>query len=236
MVSVWRALLIVYRELDVRLRQGSWRRRRFRHVATDEQVRDATESFRAFPGLVARLTSGATRIDHNIVEIDAPLKSLTGEGGDCFWPSPDDTRRQLDELAPAGAYESIFVFWPQSDPRTRTSIRCRGWGLGMAASDWSNGATYATVANAPSWVWQREAPGEVWLHEWLHGVCHHFANQGHTMPIPDADGAEVHGYTRSQDAGWTDYYHDLMTGNVLENGKLVGIPRDAWRTENRRVV
>ena len=31
------------------------------------------------------------------------------------------------------------------------------------------------------------------------------------------------------------YYRDLMTGNVLENGKLVGIPRDAWRKENRRL-
>ena len=56
------------------------------------------------------------------------------------------------------------------------------------------------------------------------------------MPTPDVDGAEIHGYVRSQKGGWTDYYRDLMTGKVLENGKLVGIPRDAWRTGVDRIA
>jgi hypothetical protein len=234
-VAVWRALLLVYRELDVRLPHGRWRKRRFRHVATREQITDATESFRAFPQLVTGLTSGAAEVKPSIVEVDASLTSLTGQGGGFFWPSPDDTRRALDQFAPTGSYESIFVFWPQSDPLKDTLVPCRGWGLGIGASDWSNGATYAVVANAPSSAWQREAPGEVWLHEWLHGVCHHFANAGHTMPNRDADGAEIHGYVRSRTAGWTDYYRDLMTGNVPENGKLVGIPHDAWQKTTGQV-
>ena len=98
----------------------------------------------------------------------------------------------------------------------------------MGASKWSNGATYAVVANAPAPAWRGEAPGEVWLHEWLHGVCHHFAAQGHAMPTRDADGAEVHGYARSKADGWTDYYRDLMSGKVEEDGRTVGIPLEAW--------
>ena len=73
-----------------------------------------------------------------------------------------------------------------------------------------------------------EARGEVWLHEWLHGVCAHFAQRGHVMPERDADGGELHGYVRSPTAGWTDYYRDLMSGKVLEGGKRLGIPGDAW--------
>jgi hypothetical protein len=130
-----------------------------------------------------------------------------------------------------GSYDSIFVFWPQNDSIAGTSISCRGWGLGMGASDWSNGATYAVVANAPSSAWRREAPGEVWLHEWLHGVCPHFASKGHPMPSGEADGAELHGYVRSPLKGWTEYYRELMTGNVLENGQRLGIPLTAWREE-----
>jgi hypothetical protein len=228
-VVAWKALLIVYRELNVRPRQGRWGRRSFHHVATRQEIVDAVESFRAFPQLVGELTAGAAQVEHSIVEVDAVLRSLTEDGGPFFWPSPNDTRRELDKFAPAGSYKSIFIFWPQNDTQKRTSIPCRGWGLGMAASDWSNCATYAVVANAPSSDWHREAPGEVWLHEWLHGVCHHFAAHGHAMPTPDADGAEVHGYKRSHTAGWTDYYRDLLTGNVMENGKLVGIPRNAWQ-------
>jgi hypothetical protein len=48
------------------------------------------------------------------------------------------------------------------------------------------------------------------------------------MPERDADGGELHGYVRSPTAGWADYYRDLMSGNVLEGGKRLGIPGDAW--------
>lgn len=106
----------------------------------------------------------------------------------------------------------------------------------MGASEWSNGATYAVVANAPAQAWRGEAPGEVWLHEWLHGVCHHFASRGHVMPARDADGAEVHGYARSKAEGWTDYYRDLMSGNVVEDGRKLGIPLAAWARDGKRAV
>ncbi len=87
-MAVWKALLIVYRELDVRLRHGRWRKRHFHHVATTEQVADATESFRAFPNLVSELTSGAAQIEENIVEINLPLRSLTEEVGRFFGHPP----------------------------------------------------------------------------------------------------------------------------------------------------
>jgi hypothetical protein len=104
-VAVWKALLIVYSELDVRVRQGRWRKRRFHHVATKEETNDATESFRAFPKLVAELTAGAAQVEPKVVEAGASLKSLTAQDGGCFWPSPDDTRRELDKLAPPGSYK-----------------------------------------------------------------------------------------------------------------------------------
>ena len=235
-MAAWRALLIVYRELKVSLPDGRWRKRRFHHVAKEEEAADAIESFRAFAGLVAELTSGVARIEANIVEAGVPLTSLTQETGGYFWPSPDDVRNELDAFAPAGSYESIFVFWPQNDFKKETTIPCRGWGLGMGASNSSNGATYAVDANAPSAMWRGEAPGEVWLHEWLHGVCHHFQSKGHSMPERDADGAELHDYVRSPTQGWTQYYRDLMTGQVSENGGRLGIPLAAWREDFERIV
>lgn len=235
-MSGWRALLIVYRETDVKLPARLRRKQRFHQIASDDEVNDAVASFRAFPLLAAELSFGAAKVNPNIVEADAPLRTLSPQGDRNYWPSPDDTREELDRFAPAGSYESIFVFWPQNDFRKGTSIPCRGWGLGMGSSDWSHGATYAVVANAQSDAWRREAHGEVWLHEWLHGVCHHFAQQGHALPERDADGAELHGYLRSPSAGWTEYYRDLMTGNVSEKGKLCGIPCEAWAQDVSRIA
>jgi hypothetical protein len=119
-------------------------------------------------------------------------------------PSPDDTRQKLDSLAPAG-YDSTFVLWPQRNPIDRSFVPCAGWGLGMAASDWSNGATYASVGIAESLAWEVPMPREVWLHEWLHGVRAYFARLGYNMPDGDADGGARHGYVRSPISGWTDY-------------------------------
>lgn len=220
----WRALLLVYRRLELKLgRVGP-----FRHALTPGEITDALESFAGFPELVEHLTSGAASVTSEIREIERPLSSLTRRSQNEWWPSPDDTRRELDELAPLGRFDSLFVFWPQHNFARQVSVPGFAWGLGMGASDWSNGATYAAVANAPSPAWQNEARGEVWLHEWLHGVCHHFAQRGHAMPERDADGAELHGYKRSLERGWTKYYRDLMNGAVVENGKPLGIPGTAW--------
>jgi hypothetical protein len=225
----WRALLIVYRELNVRLPRGRWRKRPVHHIATDQEIDNAVGSFRGFPRLAAKLTSNVVQVEGAVVQADRPLSSLTRDGELSFWPSPDDTRLELEQFAPRGSYESIFVFWPGTDFEKGTSVPCRGWGLGMGGSDWTNGATYAVVSSAPSSAWLGEALGEVWLHEWLHGVCHHFSAQGCEMPSRDADGGDLHGYVRSPEAGWTEYYRDLMNGNVLEEGARRGIPPAAWQ-------
>lgn len=100
----------------------------------------------------------------------------------------------------------------------------------MEASLWSAGATSGTVANAPTWMWKLPTVGEPWLHEWLHGISPFFANKGFAIPESNADGAGAHGFERSPTTGWMAYYHDLMTGQVLENGQLTGISAAAWQT------
>jgi hypothetical protein len=225
---MWRAALIVYRQLSVR-RPPDRPRRKWKHSLSDREVNDATESFRAFPKLASDLTDGAARVEIQITEAARPLATISMDEPGSFWPSPDDTRLEIVHLLEAGRIDSFFVLWPQHDSATGSKIPCRGWGLGMGASDWTQGATYAVVGNAPTETWQCEAPGEVWLHEWLHGVCHHFTGKGFPMPDRDADGAEIHGYTRDAERGWTGYYRDLMTGQVSVGDARVGIPREAWQ-------
>ncbi len=228
-MQTWDAVLLIYREIDVRLRVSRWRKRRFHWTASEQQISDAVQSFRGFPQLVRELTDGAADVVARVADVEQPLTSLTRESATRFWPSPQDTRGELDRFAPAGTVDSVFVFWPQRNVASDDAVPCDAWGLALPASDSSNGATYAAVANAPTAAWRGEARGEVWLHEWLHGVCAYFARQGFAMPQRDADGAELHGYTRSASRGWCDYYRDLMTGNVREGNELRGIPLAAWR-------
>jgi hypothetical protein len=218
-------MLLIYRGIDFRPERT---RTRFVHMLSDAEIEDAIGSFRHFPELVTELTDGLVVIDFEIVSAERTLTTLTTTGPDQYWPSPDDTRRELDTLAPPDRYDSVFVLWPQNNLATGISIPSAGWGLAIAAGPWSNWATYATVANARSATWKVPRLGEVWLHEWLHGVCAFFAEQGYQMPAGDADGGGRHGYEQSPQSGWTQYYRDLMTANVLENGRRLGIPLEEW--------
>jgi hypothetical protein len=224
--TVWTGALLVYRCLDVRLPDG----RRFRHTLSEDEVGWGVEAFRGVPALVERLSAGEARFSAEVVALDRCLESLTAMGEGLYWPSPSDTRAQLDRLVPPGSRDSVFVLWPQQDLRRGEPIPSGGWGLAIGATDWSNGATYATVANAPRAVWAEPVPGEVWLHEWLHGVCDHYARRGFPMPPGDADGGARGGYRREPDCGWSRYYADLMTGQVAVDGRHLGISAAAWRT------
>jgi hypothetical protein len=235
-MKIWRSLLLVYDAIDVQIRNRSGSPQRFIHSLTDPEVRAAVSSFQQFPGLVEELTARKAGVRYGIHRVERSLTSLTEMGRGMYWPSPADTREEIDRLAAVGSYDSIFVLWPQNNFQDGSSVPSAGWGLGMGASAWSNNATYATVGNTEAWIWQIPIPGEVWLHEWLHGVCAYFAGRGYVMPDGDADGGGRHGYAQSPVSGWTDFYRDLMTGKVLEAGVATGIPLDAWEEEERRGV
>ena len=222
----WRSLLLIYPEIDVYFGQKD--DRHFTHTLSEGEIQDALNSFEKFPGLVEELTLGRAGVTANVERVERCLSSVTPMGKEMYWPSPDDTGEELDNFAAPGTYDSIFVFWPQQNREAQSSVPCAGWGLGMGASSWSNGATYATVGNADRRVWEVPRRGEVWLHEWLHGVCAFFAGLGHVMPDGDADGGARHGYLQSPTTGWTNYYRDLMNGRVIETGHSTGIPPDAW--------
>ena len=77
-------MLLVYRELDVRLpvERGFVEARKlcssdapthFHHVATERELADAIDSFRGFPQLARELTNGAAVIEYEIVRAIARL-------------------------------------------------------------------------------------------------------------------------------------------------------------------
>ena len=225
----WRCLLLIYPHIDVRVPKGFGFSRQFVHELPPHEIAGAVDSFRCFPALVNDLTNNQAEIEHDIVTCQRTLSTLSRLGKGTWWPSPTDTQPEMDQYDVRSRYDSVFVFWPQNRFQSGTSISSGGWGLGIGASDWSKGSTYATVANAKSYTWEIPLKGEVWLHEWLHGVCAHFAKRGHQMPDGDADGADRHGYVRSPKTGWTDYYRDLMNSRVMEDGQAKGIPSGAWQ-------
>jgi hypothetical protein len=228
--QVWKALLLVYRNTDVSYVEHDGQTKHHVTSMTDAEMQKALWSFREFPPVSHRFSEGEAVILYDIVFIDKPVTSLTYMGEAGYWLSPSDSRIELDTYATRGKYDSVIVHWKQCDFTTNRCVPSAGWGWGLQPTDWANGATYATVANAPNWMWELPTIGEVWLHEWLHGVCDHYTDKGFVMPTHCADGGSWHGYEWSSTAGWGHYYHDLMTGRVNEGSTHYGLTASTWRT------
>lgn len=228
--AIWNVLLLVYPNIDADYTDTDGTSRHLIYTMSAAEVEDGVHAFRQYPAIAHDLSDQETFVTYRIVYVDRPITSLSPLGNDSYWPSPDDVRTELDRYAPPGSlYDSVFVLWPQANLTTGQQIPCYGWGLALGASSWSNGATYAVVSNAETWTWQVPTVGEVWLHEWLHGVARYYIDQGYRLPEKDADGGGWHGYTASPETGWSSYYRDLMTEQVMEDGVPTGIPAAAWR-------
>jgi hypothetical protein len=230
LVPVWRALLLVCRQIEVDYTFESGKRLHFSNKLADQEVQAAVWSFRQYPSLAYKHSNGEVVIQYDIVYPNRVINSVTKMGKDVWWLSPNDTRPEIDKYAPKGTYDSILVLAPLSDHASGKSVPTGGWGLAIGPSDWSNGASYCTVGNAPVSGWNEPTPGEVWLHEWLHGACAHFAKKGFAMPKGDADAGGSHGYKHSPVEGWGQFYRDLMTGQVLDEGRRTGVTKEAWRS------
>jgi len=157
-----------------------------------------------------------------------------GEG--LRWPSPDDTRPELTRLAPPGAWDSIFVLWPQADLATGAHVPTGGWGLAIRATPWSNDAHLCHGRERG-----RRRVGEAGRRRGL-GCTNGSTGSATTSPggLRDAGGrrrrrrpGRLH---QAPHDGWTAYYHDLMTGRVTVGDRLTGIPAGAWRSGSIPVV
>jgi hypothetical protein len=138
---------------------------------------------------------------------------------------PEDVEPELAaELAIAPEpYDSVIVLWDSG------AVPTNYWGLAYVGPiGW--GAyqfTWSTVIRGQDWYWSRnDAPGEVILHEWLHGLEGHYRNYGYV--VPDLHGAEEHGYKEDAVGGWRTWLRDYMQGRVVKDGWTRGISPGVW--------
>jgi len=222
-ICVYHHLLLLYPSVDVRyVEDGSVKS--FAGTMSGEMMSTITSAFIDFTYLTGELSYGAVLSTYTIILVPHPLTRLSYDSVLGYWPSPEDVREDLENYAPYGTYDSVFVVWYNGP------IRLPYFGLGGIFIN--NGSTiYSVVTSHEEWVWRAGGrPGEVFLHEWLHGVARFFSSLGYIMPEGDADGAEIHGYVWTHEEGWTRYYRDLMQGRVWEPKikAYTGITREMW--------
>lgn len=223
----WKMLVLVYRHTDVDYVDLDGQRKHLTATMPAEDARLMVESFRHLThrGVVYDYSGQVGELEAEVVYVNRPLTTLTPIG-DGYWPAPDDTRPEVNAYAPPGAYDSVLILWQASHPTTDQSIPSPGWGLGM----WAYDITYATVFNL-GWIWPSGAcDGEVFLHEWLHGVTGFYMSLDFPFPLVDLHGAGRKGYTTDEEGCWRSWLRDYMSGLVYEDGRRTGLTPEAWRS------
>ncbi|MEX2546373.1 MAG: hypothetical protein WD830_01130 [Chloroflexota bacterium] len=155
---------------------------------------------------------------------------LTALGDGAYWVGPWDVAADLALYAPPLTYDSVVVLWQPWDEDDY--VQSWGWGLGLAAGPYSNGLAYATITAPPPdatwWVTSMPFPGEVYLHEWLHGVIDY--HTAHGAQLPDLHGNATYGYV-DEGGSWRRWYSDLMQQHLRDplSGAWVGINYRVWK-------
>lgn len=230
----WKLLVIVYRDIDVDYVDVGGE---MKHLAATMPLADEVamiQSFRNLPhrGKVYGYSDQTAELEAHIEYSPRPLTTLSELDTYSYWPSPVDTRTELDQFAPPGMYDSVIIFWQASDPDSDQSIPSMGWGLGYWPGwGFANDMTYASVFNL-SWAWQADfCEGDVFLHEWLHGVTgFYMLHLGYPFPVEDLHGAEEAGYAIDPNGCWETWLRDYMRGLVYENGERTALVPETWQT------
>jgi hypothetical protein len=230
----WKMLVIVYREIDVDYIDIDGITKHLSATMPSDDVDLMIQSFLHLPHRenVFDYSDETAELEAHIVFADRPITSVSEVGGEySYWPSPDDTRPELDSYAPPGMYDSVIIFWQASDPNTGQSIPSGGWGWGYWPGwTYANGMTYATVFNL-RWAWQVDpCEGEVFLHEWLHGVTGFYMYLGFPFPPDDLHGAEEAGYSTDAHGCWITWLRDYMRGLVYVDGERTALVPETWQT------
>jgi len=219
--NAWRHLLLLYMKTDASYEKEAKTGRVTGDISTS-LASTVEEAFRTLPVLVETGSGGAVAASVQVIRVSRPVSHVS-QIRDHYWLSPTDVQQELEQFAPAGAFDAVHVVWA-SGPLLVF------FGLGGAFVNDGKTTFSSIVAGDESW-WKGANPGEVFLHEWLHGACRYFQGLGYVMPDLDADGGSMHGYQESANDGWMTYLGDLMRGNVWEGrlSRYTGITAEAWK-------
>jgi len=247
MTQTWRALALVFRSTDARWRPAAAiRRRRCVRAMGGAELETKLDALARVPLAVSTWSDDNAHLSPFDIEVvDRPIADLSSVGSAGFWVAPDDVRPELDELAPRGRYDAIFVVWP-SDGR----VPLCGWGCSWGPSTAANGAGFSSITSDH---WEHDAslpdPEEGFVHEWLHQVEATYRSLGAGSDvIPSLHDAETltscrpeseppHGKTyrwwhdtKPDGTSWRRWYEDYMTGRIRrpDGSGCFGLSPEVW--------
>jgi hypothetical protein len=176
------------------------------------------------PDWVQKLSGGRLCF---VPEAYASPDALTSFTDTCGGPTPwmADVAGDLQALAPAGKYDTVFIYAPNGGSRGS----CAYWPT--AASNLSAFA-YLDPPGAAGWQDPNHYIYEHVIWAWLIGFYGFYRGLSGVEPpaVPDPSNGGNYGYARDQApySGWMTWYSDLLLRKVMQSGAASGLGEPAW--------
>lgn len=220
----WRVLLIVKAKGDIRA-DG------FPDVKYEMNPVDIAAVKAAFaeytPTIVKDLSNGRLVWKPDVVISPTSLTKVA-KLGDGNWVGPECVATDIEKHAPLGKYDGVFVYWKDTDDKTRRSLK-GGFGWSIGPTEAAGGCGFSCVNFVPAKDFTRESEWtEVFIHEWLHQLEAFYGSNGVKLPRGGLHGNDNYGFKHKN--GWKHWYNAFINAELTEkDGTHVGLGESAWR-------
>jgi len=220
----WRVLLIVKAAGDIKA--DGFPDVKYKMAPADiAAVKVAFQEFTS--SYVKVLSRGKLVWKADVVVSSMPLDKVT-KLGDGNWVGPECVAKDIEQHAPLGKYDGIFVYWKGTDDKTKRDLK-GGFGWSIGPNEAANGCGYSCVNFVPARDLGRESEWtEVFLHEWLHQLEAFYGGRGVKLPRGGLHGNDNYGFKHKN--GWLHWYDAFINADLKEkDGSRVGLGESAWR-------
>lgn len=214
-MPAFKALAVIFESVDVTING-----KRYTDKMTPTDKQKALDGIRDAPTLINQLKSDVTlSIQTKISTV--PLKYLTKNSHNQLFTATADVERAIKLADPSfkltwGAYDTYFIVVPGSTgglPDQSASFSYTG--IGIYDPIPLKGAALAFIpshAGCDAGKYQ----GQLFVHEWLHGVCQAYKkmSEGYTISGGDVDDKQSLKYIPANGDDDRVYFKDLMNGTV----------------------
>lgn len=221
----WKILVLIYPSAAFTYTGASGVPQSFQSRMTDTEMAELQSAAESVPATIAAWSHGYTGAEVTVSIASHPLTkvdAVPGHPGQIY-VTASDVRADLDALAPAGRFDSVYLVWKPWNDGQNLNMYYAGLAEGVDGWTGAEVATGLLLQQSVIASWN----ADVLIHEWLHGVVFYYAGEaGYTGPNPD----QGFGYSNSDN--FHTYYSDLMTGNVHapDGSSSGGITQTIWES------
>lgn len=224
--NTWDFVCFIFKNVDVSLQENG-SSSQYRLSMSQNDISLAKENMQRFQKSCEELSKYKMQINYDIIEIDAPITSISYDEKNAYYINPTDVENLIENYMKQKEYDHIFAVVRLGDLTKNIEIPVNDW-IGLGGMDYHNiGFSNIRLPNDQnSYMYRYDSninqfPEEVFLHEFLHSLERNLTEYGYE--IPALHDSEKYGYKSEILISLKNWYKDYMQKNINSNGTKIGL-------------